>query len=339
MAKSIGIDLGTTNTNICQKGKGIVLREPTAVAFDSGSGDIIAAGTRAKKMLGKNPPEIEVVLPIKGGAISDFEDAAEMLITFLYKLGLRGITAKPRITVAVPWGITEVEKNAFENVCVEASGRDVCLLVEEPMAAAIGAGIDVMKARGGLICDTGGGNTQTAIISYRGVIKADMIRTGGDDIDEAIISYVRNNYSIALGKSKAELIKKQIGSAHPAFDRGEFSVYGRNLITGQVVKIAISSSEVREAILPVLESITEHIRSVLEGIPPELASDVFDAGLTLTGGTALLPGIDRLINERLGLPVRITKHPTDSVCRGLMVLQDASDDMLQAVCVKEDRDR
>lgn len=336
MAKSIGIDLGTTNTNICQKGRGIVLREPTAVAFDTRTGDIIAAGTKAKKMLGKTPPETEVVLPIKGGAIADFEDAAEMLITFLYKLGLRGLLAKPKITVAVPWGITEVEKNAFENVCVAASNRDVCMLVEEPMAAALGAGIDVMKAEGGLICDAGGGNTQTSIISYRGVVRADMARIGGDDIDNAIITYMRNNYSIVIGKPKAELLKKQIGSAHPAADRGEFSVYGRNLLTGQVVSITVRSGEMREAMLPVLDGMCDHIRSVLEGIRPELASDVFDSGLTMTGGCALIPGIDRLISERLGLPVKLAHHPTDSVALGLSMLQDAKGELLEAVCVKED---
>lgn len=335
MAVKIGIDLGTSTTKICTKQGGIVLREPTAIAFDTRTGELIGAGARAKKMLGKTPPEKEVVLPMRGGVISDFEDTVGMLTSFLYKLKLKDIFKKPAVAVSIPWGITEVEHNAFENVCIEAGGRDIYLAVSEPMAAAIGAGVDIKKARGKLICDIGGGNTQTAVISARGVVSAGMERVGGDDFDAAIITYVKEAYSIIIGRQTAENLKKTSGCAHPAFEREPAEFYGRNLLTGQVVSVKISSAELREAITPELDRIIEHIKATLETIPAELSADVFEAGPVLCGGCALLPGLDRFVSDRVGMRVQTAKHSSDCVCAGLCeILRD--DDYNPIVAVKEE---
>ena len=338
MVKKIGIDLGTSVTKICIKGKGIKLREPTAVAYDKATGEIIASGTKAKKMIGKTPPEKQVITPMRGGVIADFEDCVQMLSSFLYKIGARGVMSRPKVAAAVPCGITEVERNAFENVCVSASGRDIFMLIKEPMAAALGADVDIMNTKGRLIVDIGGGNTQSAVISYRGTVASGMIRSGGLNFDDAIVRYVKDQYNVVIGRQTAEIMKKSIGSAHPLSEKGEYEIYGRNVLNGQVERLIIRSGEIRIAVEEELLRIIESVRSVLESTPPELASDAFDAGMVLCGGSALLSGIDRFISEKLGMPVFISKHPLDCVCRGLDRIISSPAGLEEVVCIGEDED-
>lgn len=338
MVKKIGIDLGTSITKICVKGKGIVLREPTAVAYDKNSGEIIASGTKAKKMIGKTPPEKEVVTPMRGGVIADFEDCVQMLSSFLYKIHARGIMSRPKIAVAIPCGITEVERNAFENVCVAASGRDIFMLVKEPMAAALGADVDIIRTKGRLIVDIGGGNTQSTVISYRGTVQSGMIRTGGLDFDAAIVRYVKDQYNVVIGRQTAEMMKKSIGSAHPMSEKGDCEIYGRNVLNGQVERLVIRSGEIRIAVEEELTKITESIRSVLESTPPELSSDAYDTGMILCGGSALLSGIDKFISEKLGMPVFTCIHPLDCVSRGMERIISSPSELAETVCLGEDED-
>ncbi len=336
--KKIGIDLGTSVTKICVKGRGIVLREPTAAAYDRNTGEIIASGTKAKKMIGRTPPEKEVVTPMRGGVIADFEDCVQMLSSFLYKIGARGILSRPKAAVAVPCGVTEVERNAFENVCVAASGRDIFMLVKEPMAAALGADVDILKTKGRLIVDIGGGNTQSAVISYRGAVSSGMIRTGGSDFDGAIVRYVKDQYNVVIGRQTAEIMKKSVGSTHPLSEKGECEVYGRNTLTGQVERLVIRSGEIRVAVEEELYKIAESIRSVLESTPPELASDAFDTGMILCGGSSLLSGIDKFMSEKLGMPVFVCRHPLDCVSRGMEKILDNPFELAEIVCLGEDED-
>lgn len=331
MDRKTGIDLGTSNTRICVKGRGTVFSQPTAAVFDA-ERELICYGEKAKRLLGRTPPEKDAVTPLRRGVIANFEDCVEMLSAILSDTGLRGVISRPKIAVSVPGGITEVERNAFENVCVAASGgRDVFMLIKQPMAAAVGCGVDVMNTRGRLICDIGGGGTQTSVIVYRGTVSSGAIRTGGDDMDEAIVRYVKDVYNVVIGKQTAEEIKLSVGSAHRLTEKGECGVYGKNLLTGQVVRVALRSAEIREAITETLDVITDHIKGVLENIPPQLTADVYESGLTLCGGTALLPGIDRFLAEKLSMPVTVADDPMLCVCRGTEQILEASAELLQVV--------
>ena len=331
MDKKTGIDLGTSNIRICVKGKGIVYNEPAAAVFDV-ERELICYGEKAKRLLGRTPPEKDAVTPLRKGVIAGFEDCVEMLSAVLSDVGLRGVISRPKIAVSVPGGITEVERNAFENVCVAASGgRDVFMLIKQPMAAAVGCGVDVLNTRGRLICDIGGGNTQTSVVVYRGTVSSGAVRTGGDDLDEAIVRYVKDVYNVSIGKQTAERIKLEIGSAHRLTESGEYGVYGKNLLTGQVVRVALRSGETREAMTEVLDSVTDHIREVLENIPAQLSADVFENGLTLCGGTALLPGIDKYFAEKLGMTVSVADDPALCVCRGTEKIIDSAAELLQVV--------
>ena len=331
MDKKTGIDLGTSNIRICVKNKGIVYNEPTAAVFDS-ERELICYGARAKRMIGRTPPDKDAITPLRSGVIANFEDSVEMLSAIFSDIGLRGVISRPKIAVSVPGGITEVERNAFENVCVAASGgRDVYMLIKQPMAAAVGCGVDVLHTKGRLICDIGGGNTQTSVVVYRGTVSSGAVRTGGVDIDEAIVRYVKDYYNVVIGSQTAEQIKLAIGSAHRLTESGEYGVYGRNLLNGQVVRVLLRSGEIREAMTEVLDIITEHIKSVLENIPPQLSADVFESGLTLCGGTALLPGLDRYLAEKLSMPVTVADDPALCVCRGTEKILEASADLLQTV--------
>jgi rod shape-determining protein MreB len=331
MDRKTGIDLGTSNTRICVKGKGIVINEPTAAVFDA-ERELICYGEKAKRLIGRTPPEKDAVTPLRSGVIANFEDCVDMLSAMLGDAGLRGVISRPKIAVSVPGGITEVERNAFENACVAASGgRDVFMLIKQPMAAAVGCGVDVMNTRGRLICDIGGGNTQTSVIVYRGTVSSGAVRTGGVDMDEAIVRYVKDMYSVTIGQQTAEQIKLAIGSAHRLTESGEYGVYGRNLLTGQVVRVVLRSGEVREAVTGVLDVITDHIKGVLENIPAQLSADVFESGLTLCGGAALLPGIDRYFADKLSMTVNIADDPALCVCRGTEKILDSSAELLQVV--------
>ena len=336
MDRKTGIDLGTSRLRVCIKGRGTAADVATAAAFD-GEGQLCAYGDAAYRMLGKNPPGKDVVTPLSRGVISNFEDCVELLSAVLTKIGAKGIITRPKTVISVPYGITEVECNAFENVCVAASGgRDLYMLVKQPMAAAIGCGADVLGVRGRLICDIGAGKVQTSVIMYKGIAAAGMERIGGDTADDAIVRYVKDSYNITIGKRTAESIKIAAGSAHRLTERGEVTVCGRNILTGQVVRATLYSSEIREAITPVLDDLTDHIKSVLEKIPPTLSSDVYESGLTLCGGFANLPGLDMFLREKLGMNVNVTKSPELAVIRGTETILGSAGELIEVVSAARD---
>lgn len=336
MDKKTGIDLGTSRLRICVKGKGVVYDEPTAVSFTSDK-ELICCGDKAKRMLGRTPADKQAIRPLRAGVIANFEDTVEMLAAILSDKGLRGAFSRPKIAISVPSGITEVERNAFENACVAASGgRDLFMLIKQPMAAAVGCNTDVMNTRGRLICDIGGGSTKTSVIVYRGIISSGTVRIGGDELDEAIVRYVKDQYNVVIGSQTAEQIKLSIGSAHRTTEQGEYAVCGKNLLTGQVVRVILRSGETREAMTEVLDRITEHVKNVLEQIPPQLSSDVFESGLLLCGGVAYLPGIDRYLSEKLGMTVNTAETPDRCVIRGTERILSANDELLQIVSATEE---
>lgn len=336
MAKYLGIDLGTSNTRICRRGRGIVMREASAIVFDAYTSDVLCVGNKAKKLLGKAPREKEVVLPLCGGAIRNYEDACNMLGAFLYSQKARGgLFTAPVCAVSIPAGVTEVEKNAFENVCLEAGAKSVSPLIDEPMAAAVGAGLDIFKGHADMICDIGGGKIQAAAISYKGVTRCESSRIGGDDLDEAIIAYVKSSYNVLIGKQSAEFLKKTIGSAHPDFDRNPVEIRGKNLLTGQASSLLLRSGEMREALGEVLAKLADVIRCTLERCPAEAAADIFDRGLILCGGTALLPGIAKYFEENIGIRTECAKHPSECVIRGIEKIISGRGELIDAVSIKD----
>ncbi len=315
----LSIDLGTANTLIYVKGQGIVLNQPSVVALRTIAGghkQIIAVGDEAKNMLGRTPGTIEAIRPMKDGVIADFFVTEKMLQHFIHKVHeTKFLRPSPRILVCVPCGSTQVERRAIRESALGAGAREV-YLIEEPMAAAIGAGLPVSEATGSMIVDIGGGTTEVAIISLSGIVYSASVRIGGDRFDEAIISYVRRNYGGLIGETTAEDIKKNIGTAFPGNDIREVEVRGRNLAEGIPRCFTLNSNEVLEALQEPLVGIIGAIRAVLEQAPPELASDIAERGMVLTGGGALLRDIDRLIMEETGLPVVIAEEPLICVARG-----------------------
>ena len=305
MAKIVGIDLGTANTLLCVKGKGIVLRSPSVVAISKSDRSVVALGREARRMLGKTPEGILAFRPLKDGVIADPEVTSKMIRAFFEYTDSISLFARPSAIVCIPYGVTEVEKRAVEDATFEAGARSVAL-IEEPLAAAIGTGMRVGGARGSMIVDIGGGTTEVAIVS------------AGDEFDEAIISYLRRRKGILIGEATAETLKMRIGSAHPSCDAGEMEICGRSLGSGLGAVMKISSSEVREAISGTLEQIVFGIKKTLEQTPPELSADIYDFGIMLTGGGALLRGIDKLISERTGIQVKIAQRPLESVCAGIL---------------------
>ena len=317
MAKIVGIDLGTANTLICTKGKGIVLRSPSVVAISKADRSVVALGKEARRMLGKTPEGILAFRPLKDGVIADPEVTSKMIRAFFEYTDSISLFARPSAIVCIPFGVTEVEKRAVEDATFEAGARSVAL-IEEPLAAAIGTGLRVGGARGSMIVDIGGGTTEVAVISLGGIVASNSVRVAGDEFDEAIISYLRRRRGILIGSATAEALKIKIGSAHPSCDGGEMEVCGRSLDSGLGAVMKIHSSEVREAISGNLEQIIYTIKKTLEQTPPELSADIYDFGIMLTGGGALLRGIDRLITDRTGISVKIAKYPLDSVCAGIL---------------------
>ena len=315
----LSIDLGTANTLIYVKGQGIVLNQPSVVALRTIAGghkQIIAVGDEAKNMLGRTPGTIEAIRPMKDGVIADFFVTEKMLQHFIHKVHeTKFLRPSPRILVCVPCGSTQVERRAIRESALGAGAREV-YLIEEHMAAAIGAGLPVSEATGSMIVDIGGGTTEVAIISLSGIVYSASVRIGGDRFDEAIISYVRRNYGSLIGETTAEDIKKNIGTAFPGNDIREVEVRGRNLAEGIPRCFTLNSNEVLEALQEPLVGIIGAIRAVLEQAPPELASDIAERGMVLTGGGALLRDIDRLIMEETGLPVVIAEEPLICVARG-----------------------
>ena len=316
MSKSIGIDLGTANTIVYVRGRGIVLREPSVVAVESRSKRVVAVGNEAKLMLGKTPGSITAMRPLKDGVIAEFDYTTQMLRHFFKKVSGNTVFSRPRVMICVPYGVTEVEKRAVQDVTLEAGAQSVGL-IEEPIAAAIGSGLKVESARGSMIVDIGGGTTEVAVTSLGGIVLSTSLRTAGDELDDAIVSYIKRKYNILIGEVTAEYLKKSIGSVHPAADRGVMEVRGRNLLNGLPAIITVNSAEIREAMGEQLAHIIECIRTTLENTPPELSSDIYDNGIMLSGGGALLAGFDVLITQITGIQAMVAKNPLDSVAVGI----------------------
>ncbi len=315
----LSIDLGTANTLIYVLHQGIVLNEPSVVAIrqdSNGQKRVAAVGLEAKQMLGRTPGNITAIRPLRDGVIADFQITEKMLQHFIHKVHENKILRpSPRVLVCVPCGSTQVERRAIRESALGAGAREV-YLIEEPMAAAIGAGMPVDEARGCMVVDIGGGTTEVAIISLNGIVYAASVRIGGDRFDEAIINYVRRNYGVLIGESTAERIKHQIGTAFPGSEVRELEVRGRNLAEGVPRSFVLSSNEVLEALQEPLSGIVGAVRVALEQAPPELSSDIAERGMVLTGGGALLEGLDRLLMEETGLPVILSEEPLTCVARG-----------------------
>lgn len=321
-SKDIGMDLGTSNILITLKGKGIVLNEPSVVAMDRRTNTIVATGYEAKEMLGRTPEQIKAIRPMKDGVIADFTATQLLIKNLISKVCKRYNAGKPRVVVGVPSGITEVEERAVEEAITQAGAREV-YLIEEPMAAAIGAGMDVVEPTGNMIVDIGGGTTEVAVISLGGIVVSDSIKMAGDEIDEAIINYIKNNLNLAIGMNAAEQLKIELGCALPPTANQTMEVRGRELTTGLPENKDITAVEIQEAIAPEIEKIIDLIKATLEKTPPELASDIVERGITLAGGGALIKNIDALITQKIEIQAYIAERPLDCVASGTeKVLED-----------------
>jgi rod shape-determining protein MreB and related proteins len=319
-SKDIGIDLGTANTLIYMKGKGIVLREPSVVAVDVKSEKVLAVGNEAKQMIGRTPGSIVAIRPLKDGVIADFDITSSMLKAFIKKV-IGGSFSKPRIIICIPSGVTEVEKRAVDEAAYQAGAKNT-YLIEEPMAAAIGAGLPVDVATGSMVVDIGGGTTEVAVLSLSGIVTSRSVRVAGDELDDAIIAYVKKKYNLLIGERTSEQIKISIGSAYPYADEGDIEIKGRNLLDGLPSNLKITAAEVREALTDPVSQVIDAIRSTLERTPPELSADIIDRGIMLTGGGAMLRGLDELIARETGIPVNIAERPLDCVVDGTGKLLD-----------------
>jgi rod shape-determining protein MreB len=316
LGRDMAVDLGTANTLVYVRGRGIVLNEPSVVALNTNNGQIVAVGAGAKRMIGRTPGNIVAVRPLKDGVIADFDVTERMLRYFIQKVHRRRHLAKPRVVVAVPSGITGVEQSAVKEAGHQAGARRV-YIIEEPMAAAIGAGLPVDEPAGNMVVDIGGGTTEVAVISLGGIVSSQSIRVAGDEMDQAIITFAKKEYSLMLGERTAEEIKMALGSAYPSAD-GEphAEIRGRDLVSGLPKTVVISAEEIRRAIGEPVSLIVDTVRTTLDKCPPELAGDVMDRGIALTGGGALLRGIDQRLREETGIPVYVADNPLDSVGLG-----------------------
>lgn len=316
ISRDMGIDLGTANTLVYVKGKGIVLREPSVVAVNTNTKAVLAVGDEAKQMIGRTPGNIVAIRPLRDGVIADFDITESMLKRFISKVTGKNSFASPRIIVCFPSGVTEVERRAIDEATKRAGARDVQLM-EEPMAAAIGAGLPVEEPKGSMVVDIGGGTTEVAVISLGGIVTSKSLRVAGDELDQAIISYIKKEYNLMIGERTAENVKVQLGSAFRTEEPEEtMDIKGRDLISGLPKNIEISEAEVREALKEPVASIIDAIKLTLEKTPPELASDIMDKGIMLTGGGALLKGLDSLIYNETHMPVHIAEAPLDCVALG-----------------------
>ena len=313
--KDMGIDLGTANTVVFIKGRGIILREPSVVAINRNNKQVLAVGEEAKKMIGRTPGNIVAIRPLKDGVIADFDITQEMLKYFIRKATQKKSIFQPRVVVCVPSGVTEVEKRAVEEATIQAGAKDA-FLIEEPMAAAIGAGLPVQEATGSLVVDIGGGTTEVAVISLGGIVTSKSIRVGGDELDNFIANYIKKEYSLMIGERTAEQVKIEIGAAIDDQVLGTMEIRGRDLVSGLPKTIEITSSEIYGALREPVSNIIDAIKATLEKTPPELASDVMEYGIVLTGGGALLYGLDKLITDETGIPVIVAEYPLDCVALG-----------------------
>jgi rod shape-determining protein MreB len=326
LASEISVDLGTANTLIYVKGRGIVLNEPSVVALDVDTREILAVGLEAKRMLGRTPGGIVAVRPLKDGVIADFEVTEKMLRDFLSRvLRHRFMPVRPKVLISVPSGITEVEKRAVRDSAESAGAKEV-YLVAEPMAAAIGVGLPVETPTGNMVIDIGGGTTEIAVIALSGIVSDTSIRVGGDEIDEAIVQFLRKSYNLLIGEATAEQVKMTIGSAYPSESgEEEMEVKGRDIVSGIPKVVRITSTEVREAIQEPIAAVVDAVRQALERTPPELASDIVDRGIVMTGGGALLKGLDQLLRENTNLPINVDEEPLTCVVRGTGRILDDPD--------------
>ena len=314
-ATDIGIDLGTASILVYAKGKGIVLKEPSVVAYDKDADKVKAIGEEARQMIGRTPGNIMAIRPLRQGVISDYVITEKMLRYFIQKaMGRRGFR-KPRIVICVPSGVTDVERRAVEEATYQAGAREVTI-VEEPIAAAIGAGIDITRPCGNMIVDIGGGTTDIAVISLGGIVVSSSIRVAGDDFNEAIIRYVRKNHGLFIGEQTAEAVKIRIGTAYRQAENMTMEIKGRNVVTGLPKTVTLTSEEIREALVDAVSQIVDAVHNVLEKTPPELAADVSERGIVLTGGGALLDGLEEVISERTGINTMTAENPAMVVALG-----------------------
>ena len=329
--KSFGIDLGTANTLVFMKGKGVIMREPSVVAVDTKNDTVKFVGNEAKDVIGKTPGSIMVVRPLKDGVIADFDVTAAMLKIFIKKACGPSLIFKPTVVICIPSGVTEVERRAVREASINAGAGQV-MIIEEPMAAAIGAGLPVQEPAGSMVVDIGGGTSEVAVISLNGIVASRSVRTGGDEFDQAIIAYIKRKFNLLIGERSAERIKIEVGTAYKLDEDLTLEVKGRNLINGLPKNAIISSEDVREALRESLEKIIEAVKETLERTPPELAADIIDRGITLTGGGAMLRGLDKLICAETGIDVYIAENPLDCVANGTGYVLDHMDtlkDVLQ----------
>jgi len=315
LGRDMGVDLGTANTLVYVRRVGIVLREPSVVAKRVDDGHVLAVGADAKRMLGRTPGDIIATRPLRDGVIADFDTTASMLQYFIRKAANGRMWIRPRVVVGIPSGCTEVEKRAVVDATIQAGARDA-YLIEEPMAAAIGAGLPVSEPIGSMVCDIGGGTTEVAVIALGGIVTSRSIRIGGDELDEAIVQYSRRAYNLLIGERSAEEIKIAIGSAFPGREENAVDVRGRDLVSGLPRTVRMTSAEIREAMAEPVQQIVDAVKQTLERTPPELAADIVDRGIILAGGGALLRGMDRLLAEETGMPVSLTEDPLAAVVMG-----------------------
>lgn len=315
IGRDMAIDLGTANTLVYVRGRGIVLNEPSVVAINQDTGGILAVGLEAKKMIGRTPGNIVAIRPLKDGVISDFDTTERMLRYFIQKVHKRRHFAKPRLVVCVPSGITGVEQRAVKDAGYAAGARKV-YIIEEPMAAAIGAGLPIHEPTGNMVVDIGGGTTEIAVISLGGIVTVQSIRVGGDELDQAIITWIKREYSLLLGERTAEEIKMAIGSAFPAVGEPDAEIRGRDLVTGLPKTILVTAEEIRKAIDEPVSRVVEAVKSTLDSCPPELSGDIMDRGIVLTGGGALLHGLDERLRHETGIAVHIAENPLNAVVMG-----------------------
>ncbi len=323
-SKDIGIDLGTVNTLVYVKGKGIVIREPSVVAVDIRTDEVLAVGNLAREMIGRTPGSIVALRPLTDGVIADFSITAEMLKHFIRNAVQSNLFSRPRVIICIPSGVTDVERRAVENAARQAGGG-VVDLIEEPMAAALGAGLPVAEATGSMVIDIGGGTTDIAVISLGDIVISRSVRKAGDAFDAAILSYVKRKYNLLIGERSAEDLKISAGSAFPYQGEKPVAIKGRNLVDGLPKNVVISGAEVREALAEPLADIVEAVKQTLGETPPELSADILDHGIMLTGGGAMLRGLDKLLAQETGMPVNVAEHPLDCVAEGTGRMLDISE--------------
>ena len=323
-SKDVGIDLGTANTLVYMKGKGIIMREPSDVDVDTKTDEVRCVGAEAKAVIGRTPGSIVAVRPLKDGVIADFDITTNMLENFLKKACGNSMFSRPRVVICIPSGVTEVERRAVREATLKAGARQVSV-IEEPMAAAIGAGLPISEPTGSMIVDIGGGTAEIAVISLGGIVASRSVRMAGDMFDQAIIAFIKRKYNLLIGERTAEQIKIEIGSAYALDPEMTMEIKGRNLVDGLPKNIVVHSEDVREALLECLVKITSAIKETLERTPPELSADIIDRGITLTGGGALLRGLDQLIQSETGIDVHIAEDPLDCVAKGAGAVLDHVD--------------